>query len=342
MLSFKTLKNVFVIAEAGVNHNGSFRIAKRLIDVAVDSGADAVKFQIFKAQTLAIKGTPKVKYQISRTGSKESQYEMLKRLELKDDDFRRLADYARRKKIIFLATPFDKESVNLLNDLRVAAFKIPSGEMTNFPLLTFIAKKKKPVILSTGMANLKEIKEALNIIQKNSLKEIVLLHCVTDYPCPAKDINLRAMETLRNTFRLPVGLSDHTRGITIPVAAVALGAQVIEKHFTLDKRLPGPDHTMSLEPLELKEMVRAIREVEGALGNGLKRPTGNEEDIKMLVRKSIVAKVNIPKGSKLKAAMLDIKRPGSGIAPKYIPRLIGRYAKKDIKNDTLVRFEDIR
>lgn len=332
-------QSCFIIAEAGVNHNGDIALAKKLVDVAKESGADAVKFQTFKAEEVVTKNAKKIKYQAESTGVEESQFEMLKKLELSKRDFKELFDYAQKKEMLFLSTPDDKGSVDLLDTLGVASFKIGSGEITNFPLLKHIARKAKPIILSTGTATLEEVKEALEVIQKEGLKEVVLLHCVTAYPAKIEDMNLRAMATLRNIFKLPVGLSDHTLGITIPIAATALGACVIEKHLTLDKNFPGPDHKASLEPAELKKMIEAIRDVEKASGDGVKRPTASEEKIKKLIRRSIVAKIDISKGEYISQDMLDMKRPGTGISPKYLKRLVGRKAKKDIQKDQILTWE---
>ncbi|OGO58329.1 MAG: N-acetylneuraminate synthase [Chloroflexi bacterium RBG_19FT_COMBO_47_15] len=323
----------FIIAEAGVNHNGDVNLAKRLVDVAMKAGADAVKFQSFKAENVVTRKAATAKYQAQTTGSAESQYEMIKKLELSAGNFVGLAHYAQKKGILFLSTPFDKDSVDLLDGLGVPAFKIASGEITNFPLIRYIAEKGKPVILSTGMSTLGEINEALQVIQSEGIKDIVLLHCTTAYPAKVEDVNLKAMETLRREFKVPVGLSDHTLGITIPIAAVALGACVIEKHFTLDKSLPGPDHQASLEPKELKQMNETIREVEKAMGDGNKMPTEEERQIQKAVRRSIVARVNIPKGTIITEAMLDIKRPGTGLEPKYMDKVIGAVARYRIQQD---------
>lgn len=331
----------FIIAEAGVNHNGDVNLAKKLIYVAKEAEADAVKFQSFKAENVVTGKAPKAKYQEQATGFAESQYEMIKKLELSAGNFEELALHAQKDGIIFLSTPFDNESVDLLDSLGVPAFKIASGEITNFPLIRYIAKRGKPVILSTGMSTLGEINEALQVIQSEGIKDIVLLHCVTAYPAKVKDVNLKAMETLRCKFKLPVGLSDHTLGITIPIAAVALGACVIEKHFTLDKSMPGPDHKASLEPEELKQMVKAIREVEKAMGDGNKTPTDEEKQVQKVARRSIVAGVNIPKGTIITEAMLRIKRPGTGIKPKYLENVCGAKAKVTIKGDKLIRWEDL-
>jgi N-acetylneuraminate synthase/N,N'-diacetyllegionaminate synthase len=334
-------RTCFIIAEAGVNHNGDIKLAKKLIDIARDAGADAVKFQSFKAENVVTQKAQKAKYQKQTTGSSESQYEMIKKLELSGADFKKLALYARKRDIMFLSTPFDKESVDLLDKLGVPAFKVASGEITNFPLLRYIAKKGKPVILSTGMSTLEEIDEALQVIRSEGVKDIILLHCVTAYPAKVEDMNLRAMETLKSTFKLPVGLSDHTIGITVPIAAVALGAAVIEKHFTLDKNLPGPDHRASLEPEELKGMIKAVRETEKALGNGKKKPTVEEEEIKKVVRRSIVARVDIPKGTVVTEEMLAIKRAGTGIEPKYLDKVVGKVAKTMIRDDEILTLDKL-
>jgi len=331
---------VFIIAEAGVNHNGSIALAKKLVDAAKNAGADAVKFQTFKTDRVVTRHAEKADYQ-KRADPNESQYEMLKKLELKDAEFRDLFDYAKKKGITFLSSAFDKESVDLLGDLGVSAFKIASGEITNLPLLEYIAKKKKPIILSTGMSTLGEIKDALSAIRHNGTEDIILLHCVTSYPAKKEDSNLKAIESLKQRFRLSVGFSDHTLGITIPLAAVALGAVLIEKHFTLDKRLPGPDHMASLEPDELVEMVSAIRDVEKALGKGSRRLTQEEKEIRKKVRRSIVAKEKILKGTVITEKMLDFKRPGTGIEPKHLDRIIGKKAKKNIGPDELIAFKNV-
>jgi len=328
----------FIIAEAGVNHNGDIGLARKLIDVAREAGADAIKFQTFKADTLVTKSAAKARYQKETTGAAESQFEMIKGLELTAKDFGELSDYARKKEIIFLSSPFDKSSVDLLDGLGVPAFKIPSGEITNFPLLKHIARKKKPIILSTGMSTLGDIEEALEALREGGVEEIILLHCVSCYPAKVEDMNLKAMETLRCAFGLPIGLSDHTLGITIPIVAVALGACVIEKHFTLDKSLPGPDHRASLEPDELKQMVQAIRDIGKAMGSGIKIPTAEEAKNKKVVRRSLVAKVDIPKGAIITEEMLDVKRPGGGIEPRYMNMIIGRKTRGNIRRDELITF----
>ena len=329
----------FIIAEAGVNHNGDINLAKKLIGAAKDAKADAVKFQTFKAENVVIKNAEKAEYQ--KTVKEESQYGMLKKLELTEEDFEELAEYAKDKGIVFLSSPFDKESVDLLEELDVPAFKIGSGEITNFPLLRYIAKKGKPIILSTGMATLGEVEEALNVIGDEGVEDVILLHCVSNYPARIKDVNLRAIETLKQAFKLPIGFSDHTLGITASIAAVAFGACVIEKHFTLDRNLPGPDHKASLEPDELKEMVQTIRDVEKALGTGMKRPAKDEEEIKKVARRSIVAKVDIPEGAIITEDMLDVKRPGTGVEPRYMKKIVGARAKVDIKRDDLIAWNKL-
>lgn len=332
---------VFIIAEVGVNHNGDIGIAKKLVDIAEDAGADAVKFQVFKAEKVVIRNAEKAKYQKETTDSEESQYGMIKKLELTREAFKELSDYANKIGIMFLASPFDKESVDLLEEIDVPAFKVGSGELTNFPILKYIASKRKPIILSTGMATLIEIKEAIGIIKEQGVDDIIILHCITNYPVKIEDVNLRAIQTLRAAFKLPVGFSDHTLSITIPATAVALGACVIEKHFTLNRDLPGPDHRASLEPHELREMIKTVKDVEKALGNGTKKPTPEEEEIKKVARRSIVAKVEIPKGTVITDDMLDFKRPGVGIEPKYLNKVIGKRAKRDIQPDELIHLREL-
>lgn len=332
---------VFIVAEAGVNHNGKVDLGKKLIDLAKVSRADAVKFQTFKAHKVATKYAEKADYQ-KRAGPSESQYDMIKKLELSDEDFTRLFNHAKQKDIIFLSSPFDEESVDLLDSLGVPAFKVASGEITNFRLLRYVARKNKPIILSTGMSAIDEIADALNAIEKEGNKQIILLHCVTSYPARMEDVNLKVIETLRNRFNLPVGFSDHTLGIAAPIAATALGAVLIEKHFTLDKHLPGPDHKASLDPDELKNMIRTIRDVEKSLGDGTRKLTEDEDKIKQIARRSIVARVEIPKGSLITEDMLDFKRPGIGIAPKYVEKMLGKEAKHRIKKDELIDWDALK
>ncbi len=333
-------ESCFIVAEVGVNHNGSVDMAKRLIDAAKDSGADAVKFQAFKAEKLVTKYAEKSDYQKETTSSK-SQYDMLKKLELTDKEIIELFRYASKKGIIFLSSAFDKESVDLLNRLGIPAFKVPSGEITNFPLLAYIAEKKKPIILSTGMSTMNEIKEALTVVRKMGVTDIVLLHCVTSYPAKTEEANLRVIEVWKQSFGLPIGFSDHTLGIIAPITAVALGAVLIEKHLTLNKTLPGPDQRASLEPSGFKEMVRNVREIEKALGDGVKRPTEEEEKIKKVVRRSVVAKVKIGKGKIITQDMLDFKRPGIGLEPKDVDKVIGMKAKQNIMPDELITFDKL-
>lgn len=330
------MEKVFIIAEAGVNHNGSIELAKRLIDEAANAGADAVKFQTFKAENLVTKNAKKAEYQTKTTDSDESQFEMIKKLELDYEVHRELKEYSESKNIMFLSSPFDLESIDLLNELGLEIFKIPSGEITNVPYLRKIGKLKKRVILSTGMTSLSEIEFALNLLRESGTDDITVLHCNTEYPTPMNDVNLKAMNTIQNAFQVNIGYSDHTLGIEVPIAAVALGASVIEKHFTLDKNMEGPDHKASLNPLELKAMVQAIRNVEKALGDGIKKPSPSETKNKEIVRKSIVAKTSIKKGDVFTEKNLDIKRPGHGISPLLWDQLIGKKAKKDYDKDELI------
>lgn len=330
----------FIIAEAGVNHNGNVGLAKKLIDVAKNANADAVKFQTFKAEEIMIKGTPKAGYQKETTGE-GTQYEMIKKLELTEKDFKELAEYAKQKGIVFLLTPFDEKSTDLLEELNVPAFKIGSGDLTNLPLIEHIARKGKPMIVSTGMSTLEEVRDAVKKIKSMDNDKIILLHCTSNYPTRIEDCNLRAIQTLGKEFGVPVGYSDHTLGITIPIAAVAMDACVIEKHFTLDKNLPGPDHKASLEPSELKEMVKQIRLVEKALGSLEKKPVESEKEIMKVARKSIVARIDIPKGTVVTRDMLAIKRPGTGLNPKYIDKVVGKKAKIDIKKDEMIKIDEV-
>lgn len=324
----------FIIAEAGVNHNGDIELAKRLIDVAVEASADAVKFQTFKAEKTISSNTPRATYQSENMPEvSETQLEMVKKLELKFEDFKTLKEYCDNKGIMFLSTPFDFESVDILEPL-IPAYKIASGEIINIPLLKYIASKGKPMILSTGMATLGEIEEAIEAIDEiNPSISKILLHCTTNYPTPFEEVNLRAMLTLKEAFKLPVGYSDHTLGIEVPVAAVALGAKVIEKHFTLDRSLQGPDHKASLEPDELKAMVIAIRNVEKALGDGIKRPNRSELEIMKVARKCLVAGRDIEKGEILKKEDIEIKRAEEGIQPKFKDIIVDMKINKSIKRD---------
>lgn len=330
----------FIIAEAGVNHNGKLELAKKLVDVAKEAGVDAVKFQTFKTANLTTERAELTEYQERNIGKKESQLKMLKRLELSYENFKKLKKYCDKKKIIFLSTPHSKDAIDFLEPL-IPAYKIGAGDLTNLPFLEKIARKKKPIILSTGMATLTEVEGAVRTIKKAGNNKIILVHCTTNYPCPLKEVNLRAMLTLKKELGLPVGYSDHTLGVVVPIMAVALGAEVLEKHFTVDKSLPGPDHSLSLDSKELKEMVEIIRKTEIALGTDIKKPNKSEEKIKKIIRKSIIAKTGISKMTTITKNMLIIKRPGIGIEPKYLNKVIGKRAKKDIKKDTLIKFQDL-
>ncbi|MGW9684598.1 N-acetylneuraminate synthase [Flagellimonas sp. 2504JD1-5] len=330
---------VIVIAEAGVNHNGSISLAKRLIDAAVDAGVDYVKFQTFNASKLVIKQAAKARYQIENSQYKEeSQLAMLQQLELSKDMHYSLIEYCNSQKIKFLSTAFDLDSVDFLNDLNIDLFKIPSGELTNLPYLRKIGGLGKPVIISTGMADINEIEEAIAAITEagTTLDNITVLHCNTEYPTPMEDVNLSAMHTIKKRFKIPVGYSDHTLGIEVPIAAVALGATVIEKHFTLDKFMEGPDHKASLEPHELKDMVAAIRNIERAMGDGIKRPTESEKKNKPIVRKSIVASRKINKGEVFTESNITVKRPGTGLSPMKWNEVIGTIAAKDYQEDEII------
>lgn len=330
--------SVFIIAEVGVNHNGSLELAKQLIDVAKDCGADAVKFQTFKAATLVTKSAKQADYQTTNTGKQESQFDMLKRLELSEADHEELVHYCQLKHIEFMSTPFDLQSIQFLNGLGVSRFKIPSGEITNYPYLKMVGSFNKEIVLSTGMASLADIEAALNLLIASGTDKdkITILHATTDYPTQMPDVNLRAMQTIAQAFKIKVGYSDHTPGIEVPTAAVALGASIIEKHFTLDKNLPGPDHKASLEPQELKAMVRAIRNVEIALGDGVKRASSNEQKNMQVARKSIVALTDIQKGDFFSEHNLTVKRPGTGISPMRWNEIIGQVAQKDYLADELI------
>jgi N-acetylneuraminate synthase len=331
----------FIIAEAGSNHNRDFSQALKLIDVAQEAGADAVKFQTYSAETLYSKKTPKMKYLKEKelSGENESVWELLKRIEMPREWHKDLADYCKEKEIIFLSTPFDLNAVDELDEVGVPAFKIASFEITHFPLLKYAACKGKPIILSTGMADLADIEKALEVIYAEGNHEVILLQCAINYPPSYKDINLRAMDTMRRAFQLPVGFSDHTMGVTVDVAAVALGACVIEKHYTLDRTLSGPDHPFALEPDELKQMVKSIRDTEDALGSPIKRHTKAEEEMYRLGRRSLVAACKIPKGTILAEEMIAVKRPGYGISTEMMEVVVGRVARVDIEEDDILSWE---
>ncbi len=328
-----------VIAEAGVNHNGSLAMALQLVDAGAEAGADIVKFQTFKSEEVVTALAPKANYQVQNTGATESQLDMIRKLELPDDAFRAIQQHCREKGIAFLSTPFDHRSADLLDEMGVEAFKIPSGEITNFALLNHIARKRKPLIVSTGMSNLEEVSAALDVIHAAGNAELVLLHCVSNYPAAPASVNLRAMKTLEERFNVPVGYSDHTEGIAIPIAAAALDACIVEKHFTLDRRLPGPDHRASLEPLELAAMVRGIRDVQSALGDGIKRPVVEELSTAAVARRSLVAAHDLRAGTLLTESMVAIRRPGTGLPPSDLARVLGRQLKQDLAAGHLFTLE---
>lgn len=328
-------ENVLIIAEVGVNHNGSIETAKKLIDIAKDAGADIVKFQTAKLDSLVSKNAHMAEYQKQNIGIEKSQKEMLRGLLLSFKDFRMLSEYCRDREIQFLSTPFDIDSIHFLNELQ-DIWKIPSGEITNYPYLVEIARTSKPIILSTGMCTLEEVRQALKVLTDNGAEDITLLHCTTDYPTDMEDVNLNAMFSLQREFKLPVGYSDHTKGIVVSVAAVAMGAAVIEKHFTLDRNMIGPDHKASLEPKELKDLVKAIRDVEHAKGSYEKKPTQAELKNRDVARKSIIAARNIKVGERFSAENLTTKRPGSGISPMLWNEVIGKKAIRDFYEDELI------
>lgn len=326
---------VYIIAEAGVNHNGSFELACKLVDAAKIAGVDCIKFQTFKSKNLVSHNAQKADYQKNTTGE-GSQVDMLKKLELSYDEFLALKDYCDKAGICFLSTPFDFESIHFLNSINMPFWKIPSGEMTNYPYLMKIARTGKPVVLSTGMCDMNEIEAAIRVLKDNGTKEIKLLHCNTEYPTPYEDVNLKAMQTIKDVFGYEVGYSDHTKGIEVPVAAVALGATIIEKHFTLERNMKGPDHKASLEPDELAAMVSSIRHIERALGNGDKIPSLSEKKNITVVRKSIVAAKNIKVDEVLTEDNITTKRPGTGISPMRWIEVLGTKAVRDFEEDELI------
>ncbi len=326
---------VYIIAEAGVNHNGSFDLACKMVDAAKVAGVDCIKFQTFKASNLVSRNAQKAEYQKENTGD-GSQVAMLKKLELSYDKFLALKKYCDNVGICFLSTPFDFESIDFLNSIDMPFWKIPSGEVTNYPYLVALAKTEKPIVMSTGMCSLDEINYAIDVLKENGAKDIKLLHCNTEYPTPFDDVNLRAIQTMRECFGLEVGYSDHTKGIEVPIAAVALGASIIEKHFTLDCNMNGPDHKASLEPNELTRMVRCIRHIEKSLGSGYKVPSPSEIKNKAVARKSIVAKKNIKAGDILTEDNITVKRPGSGINPMRWNEVLGTKAVRDFEEDELI------
>jgi N,N'-diacetyllegionaminate synthase len=329
----------FIIAEAGVNHNGDLAMAMELVDVAADCGADAIKFQTFKAENLVTAEAPKADYQLEVTDPNESWLTMLERLELSPDAHRQLMQACQSRNIQFISTPFEEDSADLLEELGVHAFKIPSGEISNLPFLEYVGRKGKPVILSTGMAFLGEVESAILTLENAGSKDIAVLHCVSNYPADPADVNLRTMKTMARAFEAPVGYSDHTLGAEVTLAAVAMGACIVEKHFTLDRNLEGPDHQASLDPDELREMVQGIRKVEKAMGSSRKRPTANEMPTLKAARKSLVARCDLKAGSVLTKDCIAIKRPGTGYAPAKLPELVGRTLVRDVSVGTVFSAE---
>lgn len=333
--------HTLIIAEAGVNHNGSIDIAKQLVDKAVEAGVDIIKFQTFKAEKLVSKSAKQAEYQKKNIGSQsdDSQYNMLKKLELSEEDHQELMTYCKERGIQFFSTAFDLESIDYLHFLNLGLWKIPSGEITNFPYIKKIASYHEPVILSTGMCEMDDISAAMDVLCKNGVErsQITILHCNTEYPTPYKDVNLMAMQQIKKEYQVSVGYSDHTKGIEVPIAAVALGASVIEKHFTLNRNMEGPDHKASLEPEELKAMVSAIRHIEQALGDGHKQISESERKNIAIARKSIVAACPIKKGEMLTEQNLTVKRPGTGISPMRWEEVIGTKAIKDFAEEDLIK-----
>jgi N,N'-diacetyllegionaminate synthase len=324
---------VFIIAEAGVNHNGDINIAKELVDKAVNSGVDAIKFQTFKTEKLVTGYADMADYQKNNIGKESSQFSMLKKLELSYENFIEIQEYCKGKGIMFLSTPFDFESADFLKSIDMEAYKISSGDLTNIPFLQYIARFNKPMILSSGMATLSEIEGAIDAIRLIGTIEVAVLHCTSNYPAKLQSVNLNAMNTIKNAFKIVSGYSDHTEGITVPIAAAALGAGIIEKHFTLDKCMEGPDHKASLNPQELKEMVMAIRDVEMALGTGIKKYNPSEVDTMKAARKSIVASRDINAGETITLSDLNYKRPGTGLLPKIYIDIVGMKTNRFIKMD---------
>jgi N,N'-diacetyllegionaminate synthase len=331
-------KSTLIIAEAGVNHNGDMELARKLIDAAAEAGADLVKFQTFKADRLVTETACKAKYQTQITDNTESHYNMIRKLELSPEMHDDLISYCKSSKIEFLSTGFDNDSLDMLINLGIEIIKVPSGEITNLQYLRHVGSLRKPVIISTGMASLGEIEDALLVLEDTGLspKNITVLHCNTEYPTPMQDVNLRAMLSIRDAFHVDVGYSDHTMGIAVPIAAVALGAKVIEKHLTLDRRLPGPDQCASLEPAEFADMVKSIRQVEEALGNGIKRASSSESKNKPIVRKSLVAATAINTGELFTEHNIAVKRPGTGISPMRWDEVLGRSAPRHFNLDDLI------
>lgn len=330
------MKHVIIIAEAGVNHNGSFELAKKMVDAAKEAGVDYVKFQTFNPKKLVSKYAEKAEYQKETTGSDETQLQMLQKLTLTEDNFLSLHDYCREVGIGFISTPFDLDSITFLETFDMDFWKVPSGEVTNLPYLEAIARTKRKVVMSTGMCDMNEIQDAIEVLEKNGTTEIILLHCNTQYPTPYEHVNLKAMNSIKDALHKEVGYSDHTQGIEVPIAAVAMGATVIEKHFTLDKNMEGPDHKASLNPSELQQMVVAIRNIEQAIGNGLKEPSSSEMANKGVARKSIVASRSIKQGEVFSEENLTTKRPGTGISPMKWYEVIGKVASRDFSEDEMI------
>ncbi len=331
----------FIIAEAGVNHNGDIKMAKEMVDIAAEAGVDAIKFQTFMADQVVSTQAPKADYQLDATNENESQLEMLRNLELSFDEHRILQKKCLERDILFLSTPFDEKSVDFLDVLGVPVFKIGSGEITNWPFLEYIASKRKPIILSTGMSYLSEVDQAVRVIGEKGNRQLVLLHCISNYPADPADANLNVMSTMASAFQVPIGYSDHTLGIEVALAATALGACVIEKHFTLDRDLPGPDHRASLEPEQLAALVHGIRTVESAIGHGRKEPAPSESEVRKVARRSLVAAQDILAGTTLTLEHLAIKRPGTGLSPSLQSYLVGQTTQEYIPEGSLIDLEKL-
>jgi len=332
--------SVFVIAEAGVNHNGDIELAKKMIDAAAEAGVDAVKFQTFKTDLLVSPDVRQCDYQKRNTGMEESQYNMLRRLELPREGHHTLKDYCESKGLMFISSPFTEDDVDFLDELGILVYKIPSGELNNLPFLRRVAKKGRPMIVSTGMATLSEVKKAKQVMNDAGNDDIIFLHCTSNYPAAPESLNLRVLNTMRQELGAPIGYSDHSEGYVASIMAVALGACVIERHFTLDKNMEGPDHRASLEPSELAEMLRLVRIAEVMLGRGEKKCTDEEEAVRKLVRKSIFAKQDIPRGWVIRKEYLEAKRPGDGIPPSEFNNIVGKVAKNDIMANALIKRDD--
>ena len=336
------MNKTLIIAEAGVNHNGNVHTAMQMIDKAKECGCDCIKFQTYKTGQLVTKAAPKADYQVVNTKNEDSQYAMLQNLELSYDDFFQLKQHCSETGIDFMSTPFDRESVDLLQALGVSVYKMSSGDITNKPLLEYVAEKQKPIILSTGMCTMQEVHEAVDWVENKGNHQITLLHCTSNYPAPYEEVNMKAMLTMKQEFDYNIGYSDHTEGIIIPIMAVAMGAMIIEKHFTLDKCMEGPDHKASLDVGELKDMVQAIRTIERAMGDGRKIPVASELSTRIAARKSIVLNHAMSEGTVLKAADISVKRPGTGIPPKYIGQIVGKALCRDMAEEEVLNFDDLR